>query len=64
LRPGGDPASFPEFLRRRLIFLREVLAEDGSIYVHLAYKKCHYIKAVLDEVFGEENFQNDMVWER
>lgn len=34
------------------------------IYVHLNYKKSHYIKAVLDEVFGEENFQNEIVWER
>jgi DNA modification methylase len=57
-------AQFIEFLRRRLILLRELLAEDGSIYVHLDYKKCHYIKAVLDEVFGEENFQNEIVWER
>ena len=57
-------AQFIEFLRRRLILLREVLADDGSIYVHLDYKKCHYIKAVLDEVFGEENFQNEIIWER
>lgn len=57
-------AQFIEFLRRRLILLREVLADDGMIYVHLDYKKSHYIKAVLDEVFGEENFQNEIVWER
>jgi DNA modification methylase len=57
-------AQFIEFLRRRLVLLREVLADDGSIYVHLDYKKSHYIKAVLDEVFGEHNFQNEIVWER
>lgn len=57
-------AQFIEFLRKRLIFLREVLADDGSIYVHLDYKKSHYIKTVMDEVFGEENFQNDIVWQR
>lgn len=57
-------SQFIEFLRRRLILLRELLADDGSIYVHLDYKKSHYIKAVLDEVFGEENFQNEIVWER
>jgi len=57
-------AQFIEFLRRRLIFLREILAEDGCIYVHLDYKKCHYIKAVMDEVFGEENFHNEIVWQR
>ena len=57
-------AQFIEFLRRRLILMREIMADDGSIYVHLDWKKCHYIKAVLDEVFGEENFQNEIVWER
>lgn len=57
-------AQFIEFLRRRLILLRELLAEDGSIYVHLDTKKGHYIKAVLDEVFGEENFQNEIAWKR
>lgn len=55
-------AQFIEFLRKRLIFLREVLADDGSIYVHLDWKKGHYIKAILDEVFGEHNFVNEIVW--
>ncbi|MFZ5863736.1 MAG: site-specific DNA-methyltransferase [Nitrospirota bacterium] len=57
-------SQFIEFLRRRLILLRELLADDGSIYVHLDFKKGHYIKAVLDEVFGEENFVNEIVWQR
>lgn len=55
-------AQFIEFLRKRLILLREVLADDGSIYVHLDYKKGHYIKTILDEVFGEQNFINEIVW--
>jgi DNA methylase len=57
-------AQFIEFLRRRLILLREVLAADGSIYVHLDTKKSHYLKALLDEVFGEENFRNEIIWKR
>ncbi len=57
-------AQFIEFLRRRLILLREILADDGSIYVHLDTKKSHYIKAVLDNVFGEENFLNEIIWRR
>lgn len=57
-------AQFIEFLRRRLILLRELLADDGSIYVHLDTKKSHYMKAVMDEIFGEENFQNEIVWKR
>lgn len=55
-------AQFIEFLRKRLILLREVLADDGSIYVHLDWKKGHYIKAIMDEVFGEHNFINHIAW--
>ncbi len=55
-------AQFIEFLRKRLILMREVLADDGSIYVHLDWKKGHYIKAIMDEVFGEHNFVNEIIW--
>lgn len=55
-------AEFVEFLRKRLIIMRELLSEDGSIYVHLDWKKAHAIKIVMDEIFGEENFLNDIVW--
>ncbi len=57
-------AEFLEFLRRRLILMREVLASDGAIYVHLDSKKGHYVKALLDEVFGEHNFVNEIIWKR
>ncbi len=53
---------FVEFLRARLVLLREVLSEDGSIFVHLDWKKAHYIKAVMDEVFGADRFLNDIIW--
>ena len=55
-------AEFIEFLRERLILAREILADDGAIYVHLDWKKAHYIKVILDEVFGENYFQNEIVW--
>ena len=55
-------AEFVEFIRARLILLRELLTDDGSIFVHLDWKKAHYIKVVMDEVFGEENFLNDIIW--
>ncbi len=54
---GSD---FIEFLRERLILLREILADDGSIYVHIDWKKGHYIKVIMDEIFGEDNFINDI----
>lgn len=57
-------ARFIEFLRKRLILLRELLADDGSIYVHLDIKKMHYLKVIMDEVFGEENGVNEIVWKR
>lgn len=55
-------AKFIEFLRKRLVFLRELLADNGLIYVHLDQKKSHYLKLILDEVFGESNFLNEIVW--
>ncbi len=53
-------AEFLEFLRERLIFLRELLAEHGSIYLHIDYKMGHYVKILMDEVFGRRNFRNDI----
>lgn len=55
-------AEFLEFIRRRLILAREILAEDGSIYVHLDQKMSHYVKTILDEIFGKNNFLNEIVW--
>ncbi len=55
-------ARFLEFLRKRLVFLRELLSEDGSIYVHLDWKKAHYAKILLDEIFRENLFQNELIW--
>jgi len=57
-------AQFIEFLRKRLILMREILADDGSIYVHLDWKKGHYIKSIMDEVLGEHNFTNEICWVR
>ena len=55
-------SDFIEFIRRRLIFAKEILSDDGSIYVHLDWKKAHYIKTILDEIFGENNFRNEIIW--
>jgi site-specific DNA-methyltransferase (adenine-specific)/adenine-specific DNA-methyltransferase len=57
-------AEFVEFLRKRLIFLRELLADDGSIYLRIDYHFGHYIKVVMDEIFGKNNFQNEIVVKR
>ncbi len=57
-------ARFLEFLRKRLVFLRELLSEDGSIYVHLDWHMGHYMKVLIDEVLGQEKFKNELVVSR
>lgn len=51
---------FLEFIRERLILLRELLSEQGAIYLHIDYKIGHYIKILMDEVFGVANFRADI----
>lgn len=57
-------ARFISFLRKRLVFMRELLTSDGSVYVRLDYHFGHYIKAIMDEIFGIEHFQNEIVINR
>lgn len=59
----SDKLSFEEyleFLRERLYLMRELLSERGSVYLHIDYKIGHYVKILMDEVFGFENFKNDI----
>jgi adenine-specific DNA-methyltransferase len=51
-------AHYIEFLRERLVLLREMLSQDGSIYVHLDDNMAFHIKIMMDEVFGPQNFRN------
>ncbi len=53
---------FVEFLRKRLVLIRELLSSDGAVFVHLDWKKVHYLKVIMDEVLGENNFRNEIVW--
>ena len=53
-----EGAHYLEFLRERLILLRELLADDGSIYVHLDDNMAFLAKALMDEIFGRDNFRN------
>ena len=50
------------WLYERLLAIKEVMSETASIYVHLDYHIGHYAKILLDEIFGEENFVNEIVW--
>jgi len=51
-------ATYIEFMRRRLILMRECMADDGSIYIHIGYQMLAHLKVIMDEVFGEKNFRN------
>lgn len=55
-------ASYLAMITPRLILMRELLADTGSIYVHLDWHVGHYVKIVMDEVFGKRNFVNEIVW--
>ncbi len=54
---GND---FLNFIKETLLILSELLSEQGSIYLHIDYKIGHYIKILMDEVFGIDNFRNDI----
>ena len=50
------------FMKNRLEVARELLRDDGSIYVHLDANEVHYCKVLMDEIFGRENFQREIIW--
>jgi len=55
-------AEFIEYIRRRLIVAKELLAPDGYICCHIDQKMNHYIKMTMDEVFGKNHFANEVIW--
>lgn len=57
-------AQFVEFIRRRLVMIRDLLSTNGNLVIHLDPRKMHYIKVICDEVFGEENFINEVIWHK
>ena len=57
-------ASYLAMITPRLILIRELLANTGSIFAHLDWHVGHYVKLVMDEVFGKGNFRNEIVWKR
>ncbi|MCO6433801.1 site-specific DNA-methyltransferase [Nitrosomonas nitrosa] len=61
---GKGADSFIAMIYERLILMRDLLAEEGSIYVHCDWRVNAFIRLVLEEVFGKEQFQNEIVWIR
>jgi adenine-specific DNA-methyltransferase len=56
-------ASYLAMITPRLILMRELLSDSGSIYVHLDWHVGHYVKLILDEIFNKQNFVNEIIWQ-
>jgi DNA modification methylase len=59
---GNGADSFIAMIYERLKLMHDLLAEDGSIYVHCDWRVSSYMKLVLDEIFGKDNFQREIIW--
>ena len=59
---GRGSDSYLDMMRARLQVLRDLLAPNGTVYVHIDWTIGHYLKLVLDEVFGRETFRNEIIW--
>src|SRR3990167_8304753 len=60
---GKGADSFISMIYERLSLMKDLLAEDGNIYVHCDWRVSSHIRLVLDEIFGEENFQREIIWD-
>ena len=58
----AEPRAYLEWLMPRLAEMRRVLDPRGTLYVHLDWHVVHYVKVGLDEIFGRENFRNEIIW--
>jgi adenine specific DNA methylase Mod len=58
----GGIDEYLNFLYERILLMKELLSESGSIYIHLDWHVVHYIKLLMDELFGIENFRNEIIW--
>lgn len=65
---GGEKVTgtiaYMRYMYPRLVLMKELLSERGSIYVHIDWHVGHYMKILLDEIFGKDNFRNEIIWKR
>jgi len=59
---GKGLDSYLQMMYERLVIMRDLLSEKGTIYVHLDWHVGHYIKVIMDQIFGKDNFRNEIVW--
>jgi site-specific DNA-methyltransferase (adenine-specific)/adenine-specific DNA-methyltransferase len=61
---GRGADSFISMIYERLILMRDLLAEDGLIFLHMGWNISHHVRLAMDEVFGRQNFVNQIIWRR
>src|SRR5690606_25421661 len=59
---GKGTDSYIAMIYERLILMRDLLSDDGSIYVHCDWKVSSHMRAILDEIFGPKRFLNEIIW--
>lgn len=59
-----DKEKYLNWMYENLMAIKSIMSETASIYVHLDWHICHYVKILMDEIFGEDNFRNDIIWQR
>src|SRR3989338_2480192 len=61
---GKGADSFISMIYERLRLMHSLLADDGSIYVHIGWQISHYMRSAIQEIFGVDNFVNQIVWQK
>ena len=59
-----DKERYLNWMYENLMAIKSVMSDEASIYVHLDYRMCHYIKIIMDEIFGEENYGAEIIWKK
>lgn len=60
---GDDMTAYLTYMAQRIIEMHRILKDTGSFYLHCDPTASHYLKIILDEIFGKENFQNEIIWQ-
>jgi len=61
---GKGMQSYLQMMYDRLVLMKELLADDGTVWVHVDHRVLHYLKVLMDEIFGKDNFRNQVTWRR
>jgi DNA modification methylase len=61
---GKGMQSYLQMMYDRLVLMKELLADDGTVWVHVDHRVLHYLKTLMDEIFGKDNFRNQVTWRR